>query len=127
MRIIVKRRFDTRHLHLIEDRIAGIRLKVMDAVRKTDLQTYAQIGREQIYTALTADLKTVSDMSQSLSLMAHISTMTIGFFMYLLTLSQIGSLAAFIVIAVSCGVEPVYTYSRVGRVAACTRTRNTRL
>ncbi len=98
VRFIGKRRFDETIIRFIEERIAGIRVKVMDAVRSTDLHTYEQIGSEQIYTLLTSDMKAISDVSQTLSLTTRFSTLTVGMFLYLITLSLAGFIASSVVL-----------------------------
>jgi putative ATP-binding cassette transporter len=50
----------------IEDRISALQVKITDHVRKTDLQTLEQIGPGRIYTALTADIRTISDGSDTI-------------------------------------------------------------
>ena len=48
---------------LVEKRIAGLRINIMEHIRKTDLETMEQVGQSKIYTALTSDTQAVSEIS----------------------------------------------------------------
>jgi putative ATP-binding cassette transporter len=49
------------YFNAVENRIAKLRIKVMDHARNTDLMTLKRVGVERIYTTLTSDIKAISE------------------------------------------------------------------
>jgi len=50
----------------VENRIAAMRINVMNQVRRTDLLTFKQVGREKIYSTLTSDIRAIANISNIL-------------------------------------------------------------
>ena len=65
--LISFQRFITSLIRLTEERIADIRLKVMEQIRHTDLYSFEKTGIENIRTALTYDMKSVSEVSSAVA------------------------------------------------------------
>ncbi len=72
---------------LTEERIADIRLEVMDRVRQTDLYSFEKAGIERIHTALTYDMKSVSEVSHAVALSVRSVFTFTGFLFFMATLS----------------------------------------
>jgi putative ATP-binding cassette transporter len=97
-------------LHVVfEERIAEIRLRIMDRVRNTDLLSLEDIGVEPIYTALTFDLKSVSEISYTITATVYAVFLLIGILIYLTVLSQY---AFFITVVVGCIAGAFYGYNQ---------------
>jgi putative ATP-binding cassette transporter len=78
-----------KELHtLFEQRIADMRRKVMDLVRRADLRSFEQIGAEYLYTALTFDVKAVSELSHTIAATTYAAFLMIGILLYLAILSE---------------------------------------
>ncbi|KPA15988.1 peptide ABC transporter, partial [Candidatus Magnetomorum sp. HK-1] len=54
-------------INTVEKIIANLRLLVMNQVRQAELLSFEKIGSDKIYTALTFDIKSVSDVSHSIA------------------------------------------------------------
>jgi len=61
--VIVSRQLGNLFHNLIEEKIAGLTLNMMNRIRKTDLLTLEKIGQGRIYTALTSDIRDISAIS----------------------------------------------------------------
>jgi putative ATP-binding cassette transporter len=85
---ITAREFKKRLHILFEERIATIRRQVMERVRTTDLYSFEQIGAEYLYTALTFDVKAVSDLSHTVAATAYAGFLLFGVLLYLAILSE---------------------------------------
>ncbi|MBD3305507.1 cyclic peptide export ABC transporter [candidate division KSB3 bacterium] len=107
---ILTARIFKRSLHRrFEQRIATIRLNVMDRVRKTDLQTFETIGAEKIYTALTLDVKAISEISYTIAVTVYAIFLLLGVSVYLLLLSRH---VFFFVVMAFVMVGGIYAYNQ---------------
>jgi len=103
LKIIVYHQFSKRLTIQVEAHIAGIRLKVMDYVRNTDLRSFEKLGAETIYTALTFDVKSVAEISNLIvfTIKAGISMMVCT--IYLAFLSWSAFLLTMLVACITAG------------------------
>jgi putative ATP-binding cassette transporter len=74
-------------IYTIEKYIALIRINVMDKVRQAELVSFEKIGSEKIYSALTFDIMTVSEISHSLAMALISIVLLIDLMLYLAYLS----------------------------------------
>jgi putative ATP-binding cassette transporter len=84
---VATRLFRRRIATLTEDLIANARLQLLDRLRQTSLSTLERLGNERLYTALTSDLRAMSDVSFAISFTVSMSVRTISLFGYLALLS----------------------------------------
>lgn len=98
-------------LHVFfEERIANIRMQVMDRVRGSDLQSFENIGAEFVYTVLTSDVKTISELSYTIASTVYALFLLIGILLYLALLSRY---AFFLTVVVGGIVGLFYGYHQV--------------
>jgi len=83
--------------YTVENKVAHIRKMIMDQIRQSELITFEQIGVNKIYTALTYDIKAVSDISQAIAS----SMIAVVLLSYLMIFLAIISIAAFGIILVT--------------------------
>ena len=93
-------RFSDSLTSLIEDRIAEIRMKITEQIRHTDLCSFEKTGVETILTALTYDMKSVSEISDAATYSIRASFNFAGFLFFMATLS----LPAFFMIVAVLGI-----------------------
>lgn len=93
--IVFYRRFNKRLFEFIEQQIARIRVQMLERLRQSTLQAFEQVGLDRIYTALTFDVKAISEISHLLSSTVHLGVYTISIFLYVLMLSP----AAFVLLS----------------------------
>lgn len=88
--VIMTRRVNKYLFELVENYIARLRLRVMDRVRHTELPSFERMGQEPIYTALTFDVKAISEVSHTLASLVQAGIWTIVMLLYLAFLSWQG-------------------------------------
>ncbi|KPA19128.1 ATP-binding cassette transporter, partial [Candidatus Magnetomorum sp. HK-1] len=74
-------------IYTIEKYIATIRINVMDKVRQAELISFEKIGSEKIYSALTFDIMTISEVSHSIAMGIISIFLLIDLMLYLAYLS----------------------------------------
>jgi len=74
-------------IYTIEKYIAIIRINVMDKVRQAELISFEKIGTEKIYSALTIDIMTLSEVSHSIAMGIISIFLLIDLMLYLAYLS----------------------------------------
>ncbi len=84
--VISFRRLQKNFYHTVENRIADLRISVMDNARKTDLLTLKQIGEGRIYSYLTSDIKAVAETSDIILLCIQGGLRTIMIYAYIAVL-----------------------------------------
>ena len=108
--IIAYRKFNRSLFAFVEDSIAASRVNMADQVRNTALQSFETLGGEYVYTALTFDVKAISEISHLLSTSVQVSIYTLSALLYLLYLSPV----AFGLIAATGGIIGVfYGYNQI--------------
>ena len=103
-------RFCNLLIYLIHDRIARIRLNVMEYIRNTGFYSFEKIGIEKIRTALTYDMKSVSEISNVLVFGAKIVLSCIG---YLVLIALLSRIAFFITLGVMTVGSAFLAYNQV--------------
>jgi putative pyoverdin transport system ATP-binding/permease protein len=123
---LLGRMFKHRLHTLFEERIAKIRLAVMDLIRMADLRSFEQIGPEYLYTALTSDIRAVSELSHTVAATAYALFLMVGILLYLAILSEY---AFFLTLAVGGSVAVFYSRNQeqLKQLIAQVRERETRL
>lgn len=61
--VIAFRSLQKNFYQTVENRIADLRVRVMDHARKTDLLTLKKVGTGKIYSVLTSDIRAIADTS----------------------------------------------------------------
>jgi len=61
--VVISRQLGSQFYNLIEKKIVGLRVKMMNRIRKTDLMTLERTGPGKIYTALTTDIRDIASVS----------------------------------------------------------------
>ena len=75
---VVARRFNHTFVRLLEKAISDARTGIIDRVRKISLASFEKIRAERIYTALTADLKVLADISFLMAISFKFSIRMVG-------------------------------------------------
>lgn len=84
---------------LAEERIADIRLEVTDRVRHADLYSFEKAGIGKIHTALTYDMKSVSEISHAVAFCARSFFVFIAILFFMATLSVSAFLLTILIMA----------------------------
>jgi len=95
--IVSFKNFSSLFIWIIEDWIANIRVKVMEQIGKTDFYSFEKAGIEKIQTALTYDMKTISQITNTVAIASRSLFIFAGYFF---VIPAISTKAFFIFIAV---------------------------
>ncbi len=103
-------RFSEALTALIEGRIAEIRIKITEHIRHTDFYSFEKTGVETILTALTYDMKSVSEISNAASFVIRSSFIFISYLFFMATLS----LPAFFMTTAVLGIGGIiFAYNQI--------------
>ncbi|MCG8634478.1 MAG: cyclic peptide export ABC transporter [Desulfobacterales bacterium] len=80
--VVTFRNLQKYFFNAVENRIMNLRIKVMDHVRNTDLETLNQVGAERIYTALTSDIRAISETTDIILLCFQGGLRTVMIYFY---------------------------------------------
>ena len=94
-----------------EAQIAEIRLKVMELVRGADLRSFEQVGAEYVYTALTFDVRAISELSHTIAATTYAAFLLVSVLLYLAILSEY---AFFLTVALVIGIGYFYARNQDG-------------
>lgn len=99
--VLCQRRMLHKGNMLMEEIIAGIRLRLSDKIRKTDLLSLENIGQAKIYNRLTRETIVISDSVQLLLVSLQSSIMLFFVALYIATLSKIAFLIILVLLLVA--------------------------
>ncbi|QTA93691.1 cyclic peptide export ABC transporter [Desulfonema magnum] len=108
--IIATRELNKKLFDCVEDRIAHIRLRLIEHIRNTDLYSFEKIGQEKIYTVLTSDVRSVSELSNLIAISGRAIIRVITALIYLAFLSPT---VFFLAVLAGCVAGGFYVHSQI--------------
>jgi putative ATP-binding cassette transporter len=87
-------------INIIEDILNGIRLRISDKIRRTDLQNVESIGKATIYNCMTQELSMVSQMSIYLIQAMQSAVLLIFITIYVAILSKVAVVLVVILVTI---------------------------